>query len=192
MRIGVSGTHGVGKSTLAAGLRECLPDHVVADEPYDVLVERGHEFGFPPSTDDLRVLIEFTVRSLVASRDPHVIFDRTPLDYLAYLTALGADPADAVAADPLRAAFATVDILVIVPISAAADALLPAPALPALRSAANDALLTLAYDDPFDAWPDTPILELDAPLPDRLGQALRAIRQIATDTRSRTPTTAAP
>ena len=47
MRIGISGTHGTGKTTLAGALCARLPGHVVADEPYYLLEEEGHEFGFP-------------------------------------------------------------------------------------------------------------------------------------------------
>jgi uridine kinase len=34
MRIGISGTHGTGKTTLAEALSARLPGHVTADEPY--------------------------------------------------------------------------------------------------------------------------------------------------------------
>ena len=33
MRVGISGTHGTGKTTLAEGLCARLPGHVAADEP---------------------------------------------------------------------------------------------------------------------------------------------------------------
>jgi len=34
MRVGISGTHGTGKTTLAGALCAHLPGHVTADEPY--------------------------------------------------------------------------------------------------------------------------------------------------------------
>ena len=49
MRIGISGTHGTGKTTLAQALCGHLPGHVAADEPYWLLEAEGYEFGFPPS-----------------------------------------------------------------------------------------------------------------------------------------------
>ena len=39
MRVGISGTHGTGKTTLAGALRARLPGHVMADEQYDLLEE---------------------------------------------------------------------------------------------------------------------------------------------------------
>ncbi len=41
MRVGISGTHGTGKTTLVRALCARLPGHVAADEPYYLLEERG-------------------------------------------------------------------------------------------------------------------------------------------------------
>src|SRR5260370_1430257 len=61
---------------------------VGGDEGYYLLGEEGHEVGFPPSLEDYRALLARALRSL-SSRPllPGVVFDRTPLDYLAYLAA---------------------------------------------------------------------------------------------------------
>jgi hypothetical protein len=64
MRVGISGTHGTGKTTLAGALCAHLPGHVMADEPYYLLEEEGHEFGFPPSLEDYRALLARSLRSL--------------------------------------------------------------------------------------------------------------------------------
>src|SRR6478609_5441747 len=113
MRVGISGTHGTGKTTLAQALCAHLPGHVAADEPYYLLEAEGYEFGYPPSPEDYRALLVRSVRCL--SSPPlrsRVVFDRTPLDYLAYMAAIGADlPGEAIAA-ALRPAFASLDLLV--------------------------------------------------------------------------------
>ena len=91
MRVGISGTHGTGKTTLAQELCARLPGHLTADEPYYLLEEEGYEFAFPPSLEDYRALLARSVRSLGSPPLlPRVIFDRTPLDYLAYIAATGA------------------------------------------------------------------------------------------------------
>ena len=85
MRVGISGAHGTGKTTLAEALCARLPGHVTADEPYYLLGDEGYEFGFPPSPEDYRALLARSVLILTSPPSrPAVIFDRTPLDYLAY------------------------------------------------------------------------------------------------------------
>ena len=49
MRIGISGAHGTGKTTLAGDICVYLAGHVPVDEPYFLLEEEGYEFEFPPS-----------------------------------------------------------------------------------------------------------------------------------------------
>src|SRR5690242_3511491 len=107
MRVGISGAHGTGKTTLAEALCARLPGHGVAYEPYYLLEDEGYEFGFPPSPEDYRSLLARSVLSLTSPpARPAVIFDRTPLDYLAYLAATGADPSDEASAAMLKPAFA--------------------------------------------------------------------------------------
>jgi hypothetical protein len=178
MRVGISGTHGTGKTTLAQALCAQLPGHVAADEPYYLLEAEGYEFGFPPSPEDYRALLARSVRSLSSRpRLPAVVFDRTPLDYLAYLVATGADLQEQVSAGALRPAFASLDLLVITLITPETERVLPAAEMPGLRVAMNDALLELVYDDPLDAWGDIPVLELSGPIDGRLDAALAALNQ---------------
>jgi hypothetical protein len=176
MRIGISGTHGTGKTTLAGALCAHLPGHVAADEPYHLLEEEGYEFGFPPTRDDYRALLARSLRSL---SDPplRIVFDRTPLDYVAYLAAIGVDGEGEVDAPALRSALARLDLLVLTVITPETEQTLPAPDMPELRARMNDALLDLVYADPLDAWGDVPVLELDGPLDHRLPAVLTALGQ---------------
>ena len=174
MRVGISGTHGTGKTTLAAALCARLPGHVVADEPYYLLEEQGYEFGFPPSSEDYQALLACSLRSL-SSPAPGIVFDRTPLDYLAYLAAAGADPVAEAGQAALRPAFARLDLLVITPVTTETERVLPPAELPGLRARMNDALLELVYDDPLDAWEHVPVLELTGPLDRRLSTVLAAL-----------------
>jgi hypothetical protein len=178
MRVGISGTHGTGKTTLAEALCACLPGHVAADEPYYLLEEEGYEFEFPPSLEDYRALLARSVRSLTAP--PllrRIVFDRTPLDYLAYLAAAGADPPAEAGSAALQPAFGSLDLLVITLITPETEQLLPLAEMPRLRSQMNDALLELVYDAPLHVWGDTPILELSGPLNGRLDAVLAALGQ---------------
>ena len=178
MRVGISGTHGTGKTTLAGALCARLPGHVTADEPYYLLEEQGHAFGFPPSLEDYRALLARSVRSLTSPPLlPRVVFDRTSLDYLAYMAATGADPSGEAGAAALRPAFASLDLLVITLITPETERVLPAAEMPGLRAEMNDALLELVYDDPLNAWGDIPVLELSGPLDGRLDMVLAALGQ---------------
>ena len=157
MRVGISGTHGTGKTTLAEALCARLPGHVMADEPYYLLEEQGYEFGFPPSLEDYRALLACSVRSLSSPPLlPGIVFDRTPLDYLAYMATTGADPSDEASAAALQPAFASLDLLVITLITPETEQVLPAAEMPGLRSQMNDALVELVHDDPLNAWEDDP------------------------------------
>ena len=182
MRVGISGTHGTGKTTLAEALCAHLPGRVVADEPYYLLEEEGHEFGFPPSLEDYRALAACSVRGLTAPPLlPAVVFDRTPLDYLAYMAAIGADPSAEAGGAALRSAFGSLDLLVITLITPETEQVLPAAEMAGLRLQMNDALLELVYDDLLNAWTDTPLLELGGPLNGRLDAVLAALDQVLRD-----------
>jgi hypothetical protein len=90
MRVGISGAHGTGKTTLAEALCAYLPGHVAADEPYYLLEDEGYEFGFPPTPEDYRALLACSVRVLTSPPLlPEVIFsgplDRRPDAVLAAL-----------------------------------------------------------------------------------------------------------
>ncbi len=180
MRVGISGTHGTGKTTLAQALCSRLPGHAAADEPYYQLEEEGYEFAVPPSPEDYRTLLARSVQSLAAPPDrPGIIFDRTPLDYLAYLAATGTDPAAETGAVALRLAFIRLDLLVITPITAETERVLPPAELAGLRVEMNDALLDLVYGDPLDVFGEVPLLELDGPLDGRPDAVLAALRRPA-------------
>jgi len=176
MRIGISGAHGTGKTTLAEALCAHLPGHVTADEPYYLLEEESYDFGFPPSLDDYRAQLACSLRTLSdPAALPKIVFDRTPLDYLAYLSAVGSDPEREADTPAVRSALATLDLLVITVITQETERVLPPPELPRLRSAMNDALLTLVYADPLGAWGDVPLLELTGPLDARPAAVLAAL-----------------
>lgn len=172
MRIGVSGTHGTGKSTLVGALSDRL-GHESVDEPYVLLEEEGHELGHPPAAEDFRQQLD---RSVAALRTPatDVVFDRTPLDFLAYLAALRAEPD--YETDAVRAALASLDLLVLVPVTEETDRVLPPAELPELRRAVDDALLELVGADPLDLLGDLPVLELTGPLGARVDTVVRACR----------------
>ena len=78
MRIGVSGTHGTGKTTLVGELCARLPGHTSIDEPYVLLKEDGYEFEFPRRrTSSLRSPGHSQLQTGLPGREPDTTPDRS-------------------------------------------------------------------------------------------------------------------
>ena len=83
MRIAVSGTHFSGKTTLINALSTKLHGYEIFEEPYHVLEESGYDFSDPPSIEDFEKQLECSTE-LIKSSPKKTIFDRSPIDFLAY------------------------------------------------------------------------------------------------------------
>lgn len=95
MRIAVSGSHCTGKSTLIDEFLRVHPDFVHEPEPYTILVDEfGEEFAAEPCVDDFLRQLEFNIERLKQHvRGKRVIYERCPIDFLAYIDALDAKSA---------------------------------------------------------------------------------------------------
>lgn len=151
MRIAVTGTHRVGKSTLVEELGERLADYRVVDEPYHLLEEEGYTFASPPCFEDF---LEQLRRSMALLEDAegarNVLFDRCPLDFLGYL--LTHEESDAFDLEEwlarVRFTIQTLDLIVFVPIEDRIQ--LPAHEDPELRMEVDEKLAWMLLDDPFE------------------------------------------
>lgn len=83
MRIAISGAHFSGKSTLIASLLGQLPGYASVDEPYLLLEEDGYEFWDQPFLEDFEQQLKRSIAVIKESQN-NTIFDRCPLDCLAY------------------------------------------------------------------------------------------------------------
>ena len=92
MRIAVSGTHGVGKTTLIEQFLRVHPEFVHEPEPYVLLADDyGEEFSAEPCVEDFLRQLEFNLERLGQhAAVENVIYERCPLDFLAYLNVLDA------------------------------------------------------------------------------------------------------
>lgn len=124
MRIAVSGTHGIGKSTLIAAFVGQHPDYAAEPEAYEALEELyGEAFAAEPSAEDFFRQLDYHVERLRAySAGDQVVFERSPADYVAYMLALedlSRDTADARltarAIETAREAMAMLDLIVFLP-----------------------------------------------------------------------------
>ncbi|MEM9555238.1 MAG: AAA family ATPase [Acidobacteriota bacterium] len=124
MRIAVSGTHGVGKSTLIAAFLARRPEYASEPEAFELL---GDDIMLLPSegpdAQGLAALLEHTLRVLQNETRERVIIERSPVDYFAYARATeGLAPSEreelitlfgAAARDVLR----RLDLIVLLPIT---------------------------------------------------------------------------
>jgi len=96
MRIAISGTHCCGKSTCIDEFLITHPEFRHEPEACEALEERGEAFSAEPSADDFVRQLEYCVNRINQfGPGEHVILERSPADYIAYLLALeelGRDP----------------------------------------------------------------------------------------------------
>jgi len=139
MRIAFTGSHRVGKTTLAEEIAESLPDYEFIIEPYLQLEEEGYLFSEIPTLDDYIEQFNFSVEQLQNS-GYNVIFDRCPLDLLAYVYAVGKKKNISDLYEEMAAAIAEIDLLVFVPIEKFDLIVCQGSDLPNLRQEVNDIL----------------------------------------------------
>jgi predicted ATPase len=118
MRIAISGTHCNGKTTLIDEFLRSHPDFVHEPEPYTTLVEDfGEEFAAEPCVEDFVRQLEFNVERLrLHARGERVIYERCPIDFLAYIAVL-----DSQAIEPVLGTIAEsmqhLDLIVYLPLA---------------------------------------------------------------------------
>lgn len=150
VRIVVSGTHASGKSTLISDFASRHPEFTVLPDPFE-LVDEDDAVGAALFAAQLRIAAD---RLTDEPGRMHVIAERGPLDFLAYLLAL-ADLGNAELDEEFReravartaGALRTVDLLIVLPVTDRDPIHVSADEHLELRAAMNDALLDL-LDDP--------------------------------------------
>jgi predicted ATPase len=170
MRVGFTGAHRTGKTSLVEAVSSELPAYAVIDEPYRLLEDDGHELSDPPSREDFELQLRMSIE-LLGRGSTHALFDRTPVDFIAYLQA--GDPEAEVDLDEVRDAMAALDLLVFVPIEEPDRVVVSASEDRRLRRRVDERLRQLVVDDMLELGVDT--LEVSGDVANRLRQVLRAI-----------------
>lgn len=173
MRLAVSGSHRTGKTTLVARLAEARPGHAVIEEPYHLLAEEGHAFAHPPSIEDFELQLARSIRE-VHEAGPDVVFDRCPLDLVAYLTVHD----DRQAFDlerwlpDVRAAVDRIDLVVYVPVEIPDRVIVPpGDDEGATREDVDDRIREILFEDTLDCGCE--VLEVTGSPDDRARLVLR-------------------
>lgn len=165
MRIAVSGTHGVGKSTLIDEFLSKHHEFTHEPEPYTVMVEDfGEEFSDEPKVEDFRRQLDFNIERLRQhAPGEKVIYERCPIDFLAYIDALDAGSVEAFLG-PVAQAMQNLDLIVYLPLDE--DQTLESE-YPKLQQAVDRRLSKMLLDDEFGII-NTPVVEASGSTAQRL------------------------
>lgn len=165
MRIAVSGTHGVGKSTLIEEFLQTHPEFVYEPEPYTVLVEDlGEEFSEEPCVEDFRRQLEFNIERLQQHPPGEkVIYERCPIDFLAYIDALEPRSVEALL-EPVSQAMQHLDLIVYLPLD---DDQTLESEYPKLQKAVDRRLRKMLLDDELGML-NVPVVETKGSTAQRL------------------------
>lgn len=178
MRIAVSGTHCSGKSTLIEDFIAVHGDYVYEPEPYEWLAElHGESFADVKGVGDFHRQLEVCVERLRGyARGARVIAERSPLDFLAYILALGEEriePAVELAARGME----HVDLLVVLPLVDNDGIVAPEWEDLDLREAMNDRLLEMVTTDEFQLLGNLRVIEIHGARSNRLAALEHAMQQ---------------
>lgn len=86
MRILVSGTHGMGKTTFIRDFVEKYPNYVFDEEPYYKIMDLGHiDPMVGLSLDQCLIQFKYSIEQLESyENENNLILDRCPIDFIAY------------------------------------------------------------------------------------------------------------
>jgi len=141
MKIAITGTHRVGKTSLIEKLHASLPEYQCIPEAYYALEEKGYIFSEIPTIEDYLAQLEHALAQISPEKG-NVLYDRSPLDMLAYIYAM--NQATSIHFQTLyqkvQQALDELDLLVFVPIEDPDLISCSASDLPELRQQVNDIL----------------------------------------------------
>ena len=161
MRIAVSGTHFMGKSTLIEDFIKKHPNYKCEIEPYYKLQdEKTMELSLEPSLDSLLEQLDYSIEQLNQhANEHHIIFDRCPIDFIAY--AMCAPDHDSVDINDseiserfpeVKEALNNLDLIVFLPITKE-NSIVYTEENPAYRKAADKYFKKIYRDDICDIFP---------------------------------------
>jgi hypothetical protein len=160
MRIAVTGTHGTGKTTFIDDFTAAHRGYESVAEPYWLLEQQGVPFSDGATIPDLEKQLAESCKLILGHAGRDVIFDRCPLDFLAYLEVVSAGegfewlPGGRELAN-IGKALATLDAVLFVPLTSPDDIQVQIE-LPRLRSRVDRRLKTMLREDDLGLLHDGP------------------------------------
>ena len=177
MRVAVSGSHRTGKSTLIAAFVDLRPEYRYEPEAYEALADDiPLTSSEGPSPEGLQSLLDYTIAAIREASQAPVVFERSPVDYLAYAAACRdawSAPTTreflAAAVPAVRASLRHLDLIALLPVSDAGPMRARTNEDERFRKRVDDRLRRALIDDDFDLFDDCDqprVVEL-SPLPAR-------------------------
>ncbi len=183
MRIAVTGTHGTGKSTFIDDITAAHPRFESVAEPYWLLAQQGLPSADGASVPDLERQLAESCRLIAGHAGGDVIFDRCPLDFIAYLEVVSTGegyewlPGGRELA-AIGKALARLDAVIFVPL-VTPDEIALSIELPRLRSLVDRRLKTMLREDDLVLLHDGPrIVEVCGSRQRRVATAAGALRVV--------------
>lgn len=161
MRIAVSGTHFIGKSTLIQDFLKMHPEYIFESEPYYKLQEEQlMELSLEPSLESLLEQLDFSIQQINQLQDKkNIIFDRCAVDFVAYAMCIAEqenrDIHDSEMAErfiDIKSALNNLDLIVFLPISKE-NAITYTEDNPEYRKLADKCFKKLYRDEVCDIFP---------------------------------------
>jgi hypothetical protein len=160
MRIAVSGTHFIGKTTLIEDFIGKNPDYKSEVEPYYQLQDEVAEGALEPCLDSFLEQLDYSINQLNECQEQNIIFDRCPIDFLAYaLYELDQDDVDINESEvserlpDIKEALNNLDLIIFLPITKE-DSIEYTEENPAYRKMVDKYFKKLYRDDICDVFPD--------------------------------------
>ena len=161
MRIAVSGTHFIGKSTLIEDFTQKHPNYRHEIEPYYQLQdEETTGLSLDPCLDSFLEQLDYSINQLnECAHEQNIIFDRCPVDFLAYaMRELDQDSIDINDSEvserfsDMKAALDSLDLIIFLPITKK-NSIEYTEEDPAYRKAVDNYFKKLYRDDVYDIFP---------------------------------------
>jgi hypothetical protein len=161
MRIAVSGTHFIGKTTLIEDFLKKHPDYRCEKEAYYKLQDaKEMELSLELSLDSLLEQLDYSIEQLnKTANEKNVIFDRCPIDFIAYsMIDLEQDSLDindsevSKRFDEIKTALNTLDLILFLPITKE-NSIEYTEENPAYRKSADKYFKKIYRDEVCDIFP---------------------------------------